>query len=328
MIPSERGLARRHPGATWRSLPGAALALALALPLAACEPPPAADGGGAAKGAGARSASSGAGAGKVDAPATPSVSAAAPPASSPGSAGPPKLAALEGPGPLVELPVDGHAAAVVSLPLGATGPRPVLIAAHGNFDRPEWQCEVWRGIAGGDFFILCPRGVPRPDSPGPADIRFTYKTNEALEKEIRAGLDALRARYPGYVDPGPVLYTGFSLGAIMGVSIAARDPALFPRAILVEGGHDKWTPGAAEAFGRGGGQRVLFACGQAGCVAAAKLRAALLEKASVATKVVQAKDVGHTYDGAVAGEVKAVFRWVVEGDARFGQPGAPAEEKR
>lgn len=226
----------------------------------------------------------------------------------------------------MELPVEGHGAAVVSLPMGATGPRPVLIATHGNFDRPDWQCDVWRKIAGGDCFILCPRGVARRDSPGPNDIRYAYPTNEALEKEIRAGLAALRARFPEHVDPGPILYAGFSQGAIMGVSIVGRDPALFPRVVLVEGGHDKWSPGAAAAYAKGGGQRVLFACGQPGCVAAAKPRAAHLEKANVLTKVVYGKDVGHTYDGAVMEEVRAALRWVVEGDARFAGP--PAPEKR
>jgi hypothetical protein len=106
----------------------------------------------------------------------------------------------------------------------------------------------------------------------------------------------------------------------MGVSIVVRDPALFPRVVLVEGGHDKWSPGAAAAYAKGGGQRVLFACGQPGCVAAAKPRAAHLEKANVLTKVVYGKDVGHTYDGAVLDEVRAALPWVVEGDARFGGP--------
>ncbi len=87
---------------------------------------------------------------------------------------------------------------------------------HGNYDRPEWQCVVWRGIVGDAAFIRCPRGVPRPDSPSPDDIRFTYASNQALEREIDAGIGALRARFPLFVDDERPLYTGFSLGAIMG----------------------------------------------------------------------------------------------------------------
>ncbi|WP_437725275.1 hypothetical protein [Sorangium sp. So ce861] len=228
-----------------------------------------------------------------------------------------QVAPLRADAPFVELPVDGFASAVVSVPIGATARRPVLIASHGNYDRPEWQCQVWRDIAGGDAFILCPRGVARSDSPSASDVRFTYESNARLEQEIDAGLAALRARFPEHVDPGAVLYTGFSLGAIMGSAIAARRAGLFPRLVLVEGGHDKWTPKAARAFADGGGQRVLFVCAQAGCGAAAKAAAARLEKAGVLTRVVRSEEAGHRYDGPVAEETRRALGWAVEGDARW-----------
>ncbi len=227
------------------------------------------------------------------------------------------IAPLRADAPFVELSVDGFPSAVVSVPIGATARRPVLIASHGNYDRPEWQCQVWRDIAGGDAFILCPRGVARSDSPSASDVRFTYESNARLEQEIDAGLAALRARFPEHVDPGAVLYTGFSLGAIMGSAIAARRAALFPRLVLVEGGHDKWTQATARAFADGGGQRVLFVCAQAGCGAAAKAAAARLEKAGVLTRVVRGKEAGHRYDGPVAEETRRALGWALEGDARW-----------
>ena len=49
---------------------------------------------------------------------------------------------------LIALEVPGFASAVVSVPLGARAPRPILVATHGNFDRPEWQCMVWGEIVG------------------------------------------------------------------------------------------------------------------------------------------------------------------------------------
>ncbi|WP_437648024.1 hypothetical protein [Sorangium sp. So ce362] len=228
-----------------------------------------------------------------------------------------EIAPLRADAPFVELSVDGFPSAVVSVPIGATARRPVLIASHGNYDRPEWQCQVWRDIAGGDAFILCPRGVARSDSPSASDVRFTYESNARLEQEIDAGLAALRARFPEHVDPGAVLYTGFSLGAIMGSAIAARRPALFPRLVLVEGGHDKWTQATARAFADGGGQRVLFVCAQAGCGAAAKAAAARLEKAGVLTRVVRSKEAGHRYDGPVAEETRRALGWALEGDTRW-----------
>ena len=39
------------------------------------------------------------------------------------------------------------------------------------------------------------------------------RTASALARELDAGLVALRAAYGPYVDEGPVVYAGFSLGA-------------------------------------------------------------------------------------------------------------------
>src|SRR5947209_312381 len=116
------------------------------------------------------------------------------------------------------LPVVGFADAIVAAPR-TNEPRPVVVAAHGNYDRPEWQCEVWRGIVGDRAFVLCPRGRPRADSPSPDDVRFTYDGAASLAREVDAGLDALRARYGARVQDGPILYAGFSLGAILGVTL-------------------------------------------------------------------------------------------------------------
>src|SRR5262249_57017702 len=122
---------------------------------------------------------------------------------------PPPPPRLDAPAPFADLPLEGFAAAVVSLPIGTSARRPVVLATHGNYDRPEWQCEVWRGIVGDRAFVLCPRGIARPDSPSPDDIRFTYPTNAVLERELDAGLQALRVRFADRLDDGAILYTGF-----------------------------------------------------------------------------------------------------------------------
>ena len=165
--------------------------------------------------------------------------------------------------------------------------------------------------------MLCLRGSPRPDSPTGDDIRFWYLSNQALEKEVNAATLALKARFPDYLDDDHPLYTGFSLGAIMGVSIAVRAKGRYPRLVLIEGGHDKWTPEAAAAFAKQGGLRVLFVCSQSWTTSAAKAAARRLDRAGVATRVVQGPDVGHTYDGPIAEETKANLPWVLEGDPRW-----------
>src|SRR5258708_1577019 len=138
--------------------------------------------------------------------------------------------------PIVALPVPGFPAAVVSVPLGATSRRPIVVATHGIWDFPEGLCDNWRWIVGDRAWVLCPRGDSMPDK------TFRYRSGPALASEIDAGVAALALRYPGYVDDGPMLYAGFSLGAILGAWVIAHDAARYPRAVLTEGGEDTVSP--------------------------------------------------------------------------------------
>jgi hypothetical protein len=219
--------------------------------------------------------------------------------------------------PVIDLPVQGFAAALVSLPLGATARRPVAVVAHGNNDGPEQQCPTYRDLLGDRAFVLCPRGIPREGEGG----RFTYAGDDALDDEIDAALAALRARFPDHVDDGPSLYVGFSLGSHLGVALTSQRPSHFPRVILVEGGHDRWTSATANAFTAGGGLRVLFACGQLACAEAARPKAALLEAAGAAARVILAENAGHRSDGPVAALTRDALPWLLEGDPRWGLEG-------
>jgi hypothetical protein len=214
------------------------------------------------------------------------------------------------------LPVPTFRDAVVSVPLGAIGTRPILVALHGNYDRPEWQCEVWRAITRGYPFILCPRGTPRRDAPVSLD-RWTYAGLEATRRELEAGLLALGERFPGYVDAGPNIFASFSLGAILGVGILKRDPARYPRAILTEGGHSGWTRDGAEQYARASGARLLFACGQASCKGAAAGPQRLLKRKGVEARIVFGGEIGHAYDGPVADAIAREWPWLIGGDPRW-----------
>jgi predicted esterase len=243
---------------------------------------------------------------------------AAPSSAAAPSLSPPRLAPLSAETDLAPLAVTGFRDAIVSVPNGATEPRPVVLALHGNFDRPEWQCEVWRGITRARAFVVCPRGVPRPDAPKSLD-RWTYGKGTDVRAEIEAALAALRTRFSGYVAEGPILYAGFSLGAIHGVGIVASDGQRYPRAVLVEGGHDGWTPARAKSFAAAGGKRVLFACGQRACKTEAASARKNLEREGITTQLVFGGEVGHTYDGPVAAEIARVFSWLVADDPRFAE---------
>lgn len=224
---------------------------------------------------------------------------------------------VPGPG-TVPLPVAGFADAVLAVPVGASDKRPLVVATHGNFDRPEWQCEVWSQILGGRAFVLCPRGVRRSDSPAPDDPRFTYKHNADLEREVDAAIEALqKSPYAPLVADGSATWAGFSLGAIMGVSIAERRPQDFSTLVLVEGGVDRFRDDTVRAFAKGGGKRVMFVCAQRGCKGTASARAKALEKAGVEATVVDAGNIGHAYSGPVAVAIAKELPTFLSTDARF-----------
>ncbi|MBN1610473.1 MAG: hypothetical protein JW940_27840 [Polyangiaceae bacterium] len=228
----------------------------------------------------------------------------------------PVLAPLDADAALVALPVQGFRDAVVSVPIGAAEPRPIVVALHGNFDRPEWQCDVMREITHGFAFILCPRGIPRRDVSKSLD-RWEYGSVKQLQKELDAGLSAVRERFAGYVADGPIVMTGFSLGAILARPIVMGDPARFPRVVFTEGGSDGWN---FKRFKDGGGSRVIFGCAQAGCVPKCRGLAKRAERVGVEVRVADGGNIGHTYDGPVAAAIQAEWPWLVEADPNWQQP--------
>lgn len=227
---------------------------------------------------------------------------------------------LTSPAPIVELAVPGHDAALVSLPLGATSPRPLLVAAHGAGDRAEYHCELWRGIVGDRAFVLCPQGR-RTDARVPhAEAAYYYPDHLALDKELVAATAALRDRYRAHLDETRAVYAGFSQGAIHGALLIAQNPEKFPRAALVEGGNgffNEWSPHAARRYRAGGGERVLFGCGSPACVRTADRCAGYLEKVGVETLVAHAEGAGHSYGGTMQTELERNFEWLVAGDPRW-----------
>jgi predicted esterase len=242
------------------------------------------------------------------------VTACTPPATAPADP------VLEEEAALVELAVPDHTPAVVSVPRGARSRRPVIVATHGAGDRAEWHCEMWRGIVGDSAFVLCPQGRRMDERVPHAESAYYYPDHFALEREVVAALAALRARYPDHVDDGGALYTGFSQGAIMGALVIVMHPDLFPRAVLVEGGHGsykEWSAPAAKKYAGGGGRRLLFACGSPWCVQSAKRSTRYLENAGVATRVVHAEGAGHSYGAAMESQIRENFGWVVGDDPRF-----------
>ena len=219
---------------------------------------------------------------------------------------PKPLAPLAEPTALVTFAVPGFRDAVVSVPLGATTPRSVALALHGNFDRPEWQCEVWRRITRGEVFVLCPRGIPRSDTPKELD-RWEWSSVAKTKSEIVAALAALRQRYPEHAKRGPIVLTGFSLGGILGARLI-QDPELdIGAAVLTEGGYQGWTLAKAKGLPPAL-HRLLFACGQSECRNAYRYQLEhLFQSAQRQSSMVADTKAGHTYDEPVASLIATVW---------------------
>jgi pimeloyl-ACP methyl ester carboxylesterase len=234
-------------------------------------------------------------------------------ASTPGS-----LPPLRADWPLEELPVAGFGDAVVSIPIGATAARPVVVAIHGHRHRPDWQCGLARELVGERAFVVCPRGVLAPRHRGDGDEeRYTFRTADDTAREVDAALAALTAAYPGYVDARrPALY-GHSLGATFGAAILRRDPTRWSRAIFSEGGYEGWAAGSSRAFVAAGSARVLFGCGTLGCSATAGQAARLLEHYGAGARVAYARGGGHHSWGPIIDAMSADVDWLLEGDVRF-----------
>jgi hypothetical protein len=197
--------------------------------------------------------------------------------------------------------------AFVSVPQGATEPRPVMVAVHGAGDRPEWACGGWRGVTEARSFIVCPQGAPTRDG------RFYWPSTARLRAIIDRAIDACHARFGPYVLDGPMVYAGFSAGVIYGAGMLRDEGARFPFLMLSEGGYDELADASfAARFRRSGGQRVLLGCSTGGCAPKLERARTLLERAGVPARLNNAGNVGHNLDSRVVTSLRRDWPWLVD----------------
>jgi len=113
------------------------------------------------------------------------------------------------------------------------------------------------------------------------------------------------------------VFIGFSLGAGYGAPLVQAQPALFPRAVFIEGAVSAWNVAAAKRFVKAGGKKLILACGQAGCLSQVKPLGSALTRAGLDTRTGGSATAGHTYDGPVAQVVSDNWDWFTAEDERF-----------
>lgn len=218
------------------------------------------------------------------------------------------------------LALPGGRSGFVTVPLGATEARPIVVAVHGAGDHPGWACAGWRGVADGFPFVVCPQGTPTGNG------TYYWRSTEDLGAVIELALAAVRERFAAYVVEGPMTYAGFSAGAIYGAPFVARNAARFPSVVMSEGGYSQLgESGFARAFAKGGGKRVLLGC-STGEHCRGKFRAAarLLAAAGIDARINDAGSVGHNLNGEAVASLRTDWPWLVS--ERPGWQSSPAVE--
>jgi predicted esterase len=165
--------------------------------------------------------------------------------------------------------------------------------------------------------------LPPSKSGAPAKVRqvgFLPVDLPSLDREVTAALAALKTKYGAHVSDKEIVYAGFSRGAFLGASLAAKYPQRFTRVVLIEGGQSAWQATSASTFAKGGGKRILFACGRSVCVEESNAATGILKGQKVDTRVVASStSVGHTYKKQVKEDIRRSFDWVTEGDDQWKQ---------
>lgn len=213
---------------------------------------------------------------------------------------------------MMNLPLAKWRPAVYAAPLDAGQPPWRLVAIlHGNFDRPEWECEWWLATARRHGWLLCPRGVPRPDAPRSLD-RWTYNGSSPAVRELHAGLDRLHQAYPKLIREERAILIGFSLGAILGPRVMLQSRVKWSHAIFVEGGAGV-DHSLIRQLAKRGLRRVAYLCGQhSGCGGRAKQALRLWKRRGIPARLWIMPGVGHGYSDDFDPLARKVFDWLLE----------------
>jgi predicted esterase len=183
---------------------------------------------------------------------------------------------------------DGAAEVVIMPPIGAIEPSRLVIGVHGAGDRPDWACGGWRLGSAVTAFIACPQGVAM------TKMTFGWSTPEQLQERALATLEVVKQRHRDYLSNEPLIYAGFSQGATFAEPLLRKHAALFPIAILAEGGYrTAQSPSFAKAYRDAGGRRIVLVCGNPGCFTSARGSKRVLEAAGLQVLIVGDPKAGH-----------------------------------
>ena len=227
-------------------------------------------------------------------------------------------AALTADAPILALTV-GAITGYVALPIGATSPRPIVVGVHGAEDHADWSCYEWAATLAAYAWVVCPQG--------PAfRTGFVWSSAEQIYERAMALVAEVERRWPEWVAEGPMVYGGWSQGAMLAPTVIASHPGTFDRAVLVEAGYTPMNGDASVgALAKGGVRRVLVSCSSTPCRTLSKsmVDAGPKHGVDVATNDVGLR--GHWFDAPVFESLGEKWPSLVSGDPRWAGYRAPSQ---
>ncbi len=218
--------------------------------------------------------------------------------------------------------LDGEGkAGVVSVPLGAREPRPVMVALHGGSDRPERACKAWRGITEAYPFVVCPHGW------GGNESRLGWRTASDTNQRIARAIALAKKTFGDWIeDTHTVVLAGFSMGGSQVPLVARRDAPTYRRIVIGDAAHD---PRSALAFGsewvKGGGERALFLCTTSGCEPSMRAAAKKLARDGAHARLNIAPTQVHGLSERAVQSMRRDWAWLVEGAEGWEAYAPPSE---
>jgi poly(3-hydroxybutyrate) depolymerase len=209
---------------------------------------------------------------------------------------------------------------VVSVPLGAREPRPIMIALHGGSDRPEWACGAWRGITSAYPFLVCPHGV------GTNEASLAWSSPADTKARVARAVAATKKIFGSWIRETPIVLVGFSMGATQAALLARSEPLTYRRIGLAE---SAYAPEPVIAFAEpwaAGGQRAIFLCTTIGCEGPYRTAARNVARHGVPARLNIAGTNEHGMWDAVVRSMRRDWPWFVEGAEGWESYAPPAEE--
>lgn len=193
------------------------------------------------------------------------------------------------------LEVPGFPDAFYYRPRGR-GMKPVLVYLHGRGANPAEDCRKWAHVATQFGWVLCPSG---PEDRGDG-ARGWANNPTAGGQDIKAALDALRAKYKRRVQLHGNVLIGFSEGAFIAMQVGLHDPQTWSRWLILAANDQYWFGDAKIVLeeNRRRIKKVYLLTGESDEVAPNTLRVAdMLKAAKVPHRVRIAQGMGHEVPG-------------------------------